>query len=198
MPAIADLEDLFIDMLRDIYYAEKKILRALPKLAKATRKETPELSEAFEKHADETQGQIERLEQVFEIIGRKPSGKKCAAIEGILEEGEELMQNVDCKCTLAAGLLAGAQAVEHYEMARYGTLVEWARELGHDDAADLLQETLDQEKDTDNALNELAVDHVNQAALSAMNEDEEDEDEDQEESDNDNQQSYGRSRRSAA
>ncbi len=194
MPAIADLEDLFTDMLRDIYYAEKKILRALPKLARAVRKETPELSEVFEKHAEETQGQVERLEQVFEIIGRKATGKKCAAIEGILAEGEELMQNAECKCTLAVGLLAGAQAVEHYEVARYGTLVEWARLLGHDDAADLLQETLDQEKDTDSALSELALDHVNQAAVDQMGETE---DEDEDESGNE-QPSYSRSRRSAA
>jgi ferritin-like metal-binding protein YciE len=177
MPAIADLNDLFTDMLKDIYYAEKKILKTLPKLAKAVKKDTPELAEAFEKHHEETEGQVERLEKVFQVIGKKASAKKCDAIEGILEEGEELMKNAECKCTLAAGLLAGAQAVEHYEMARYGTLVEWAKLLGHDDAADLLQETLDQEENTDKSLTELAKDSVNQAAVDAMSEDK-DEDED--------------------
>jgi ferritin-like metal-binding protein YciE len=168
MPAIADLNDLFNDMLRDIYYAEKKIYKTLPKLAKAVKKNTPALAQAFEKHHEETEGQVERLEQVFNIIGKKASAKKCEAIEGILEEGDELIKNCDCPSTLAAGLLAGAQAVEHYEIARYGTLIAWAKLLGYDDAADLLQETLDQEKNTDSSLNELAVDKINQAALDAM------------------------------
>lgn len=197
MPAtITDLEDLFLDMLRDIYYAEKKILRALPKMARAVRKETPELAEAFEKHCDETGGQVDRLERVFEIFGKRATGKKCAAIEGILEEGEELIQSVDCKCTLSAGLLAGAQAVEHYEMARYGTLVEWARLLDQDEAADLLQETLDQEKDTDSALNELALDHVNQAAVETMTE--EGSENDQDDDNSSSEASYSRPRRRAA
>lgn len=175
MPAIADMNDLFLDMLKDIYYAEKKILKALPKLAKAVKEESPELAQAYEKHFKETEGQVERLEQVFEIIGKKASAKKCEAIEGILEEGEELMKNTDCKCTLVAGLLAGAQAVEHYEMARYGTLVEWAKLLGHEDAADLLQETLDQEENTDETLTKLAKDGINQKAIDAMSKDDEEE-----------------------
>ena len=151
----------------------KEVLKTLPKLAKSVKKDTPELAEAFEKHHDETEGQIERLEQVFKIIDTKASGKKCDAIEGILKEGDELMKHTKCKQTLAAGLLAGAQAVEHYEVARYGTLVAWAKLLGHDDAAELLEETLDEEKSTDKASNELAMEHINQAALDAMSEEEE-------------------------
>src|ERR1700685_4008088 len=117
MTTITNLNDLFLDMLKDIYYAEKKILKALPKMAKALAKDEPELSQAFKKHEQETVGQVKRLEQVFSIIGKKPAAKKCEAIEGILKEGDELMSEVECKCTLAGGLLAGAQAVEHYEIA---------------------------------------------------------------------------------
>ena len=154
------LDELFHDTLKDIYYAEKKILAALPKLAKAAQSE--ELSAAFEKHHGETEGQIERLEQVFELIEEKPQGKKCAAIEGILEEGQEIMKEFKGSPALDAGLLAAAQAVEHYEISRYGTLKTWAKELGHDDAAKLLQETLDEEEATDQALTELAETVVNQ------------------------------------
>lgn len=182
MPAIADLNDLFADMLKDIYYAEKKILKSLPKLAKAVKKDTPELAEAYEKHYEETEGQIERLEQVFDMIGKKAVGKKCAAIEGILEEGEELMKNTECKHTLAAGLLAGGQAVEHYEMARYGALVEWAKLLGYEEVAELLQETLEQEENTDKTLSELARDGINQQAIDAMSEEGEEQDEGDDES----------------
>jgi ferritin-like metal-binding protein YciE len=156
------LDDLFHDTLKDIYYAEKKILAALPKMAKAAQSE--ELSAAFEKHHGETEGQIERLEQVFELIEEKPQGKKCAAIEGILEEGQEIMKEFKGSPALDAGLLAAAQAVEHYEISRYGTLKTWAAELGHDDAVKLLQETLDEEEATDEALTELAEQLVNQEA----------------------------------
>src|ERR1700760_1251949 len=114
MPSIISLPDLFEDMLKDIYYAEKKILKALPKMAKKLGEDS-DLAAAFQKHFKETEGQVERLEKVFKIIGKTASGKKCEAIEGILEEGDELIKNAECKCTLAAGLLAGAQAVEHYE-----------------------------------------------------------------------------------
>ncbi len=174
MPAISDLNDLFADMLKDIYYAEKKILKTLPKLAKAVGKDSP-LAAAFEKHREETEGQVKRLEQVFGIIDQKPKAKKRDAIEGILKEGDTLMKEVDCKATMRAGLLAGAQAVEHYEIARYGTLIEWAKLLGHQDAAELLEETLEQEKHTDSLLNEMAVQDINQAAVDAMSEDDEDE-----------------------
>ena len=156
------LDELFHDTLKDIYYAEKKILAALPKMAKAA--ESDELRAAFEKHHDETEGQIERLEQVFQMIDKKPVGKKCAAIEGILEEGQEIIKEYKGSPALDAGLLAAAQAVEHYEISRYGTLRTWAEELGLGDAAKLLQETLDEEEATDQALTELAETVVNQEA----------------------------------
>ena len=156
------LDELFHDTLKDIYYAEKKILAALPKMAKAAQSE--DLSAAFEKHHGETEGQIERLGQVFELIEEKPQGKKCAAIEGILDEGQEIMKEFKGSPALDAGLLAAAQAVEHYEISRYGTLKTWAKELGHDDAAKLLQETLDEEEATDEALSEIAEQVVNQEA----------------------------------
>ena len=154
------LDELFHDTLKDIYYAEKKILSALPKMAKAAQNE--DLRAAFEKHHSETEGQIERLEQVFELIEEKPQGKKCAAIEGILEEGQEIIKEFKGSPALDAGLVSAAQAVEHYEIARYGTLRTWAEELGLDDAKGLLQETLDQEEATDQALTELAETVVNQ------------------------------------
>src|SRR6187455_2491877 len=133
--------------LKDIYYAEKKILSALPKMAKAAQNE--DLTAAFEKHQAETEGQISRLEQVFDLIDQKPQGKKCAAIEGILEEGQEIIKEYKGSPALDAGLVSSAQAVEHYEIARYGTLRTWAEELGLDDASKLLQETLDEEEATD-------------------------------------------------
>ena len=156
------LDELFHDTLKDIYYAEKKILAALPKMAKAAQND--DLTAAFEKHHGETEGQIERLEAVFELIEAKPQGKKCAAIEGILEEGQEIIKEYKGSPALDAGLLAAAQAVEHYEISRYGTLRTWAQEMGLDDAAKLLQETLDQEEATDQSLTELAEAVVNQEA----------------------------------
>ena len=156
------LDELFHDTLKDIYYAEKKILSALPKMAKAAQND--DLTAAFEKHEGETEGQISRLEQVFELIEEKPQGKKCAAIEGILEEGQEIMKEYKGSPALDAGLLAAAQAVEHYEISRYGTLRTWAQELGLGDAVKLLQETLDEEEATDEALTELAEAVVNQEA----------------------------------
>lgn len=158
------LDELFHDTLKDIYYAEKKILSALPKMAKAAQNE--DLTAAFEKHQAETEEQISRLEQVFELIDQKPQGKKCAAIEGILEEGQEIIKEYKGSPALDAGLVSSAQAVEHYEIARYGTLRTWAEELGLDDAAKLLQETLDEEEATDQALTELAESVVNQEAQS--------------------------------
>jgi ferritin-like metal-binding protein YciE len=158
------LDELFHDTLKDIYYAEKKILSALPKMAKAAQNE--DLTAAFEKHQAETEGQISRLEQVFELIDQKPQGKKCAAIEGILEEGQEIIKEYKGSPALDAGLVSSAQAVEHYEIARYGTLRTWAEELGLDDASKLLQETLDEEEATDQALTEIAESVVNQEAQS--------------------------------
>jgi ferritin-like metal-binding protein YciE len=156
------LDELFHDTLKDIYYAEKKILSALPKMAKAAQNE--DLRAAFEKHKTETEGQIGRLEQVFELIEEKPQGKKCAAIEGILEEGQEIIKEYKGSPALDAGLVSAAQAVEHYEIARYGTLRTWAEELGLNQAMKLLQQTLDQEEATDRALTELAEAVVNQEA----------------------------------
>jgi len=158
------LDELFHDTLKDIYYAEKKILSALPKMAKAAHND--DLRAAFEKHKTETEGQIDRLEQVFQLIEQKPQGKKCAAIEGILEEGQEIIKEYKGSPALDAGLVSAAQAVEHYEIARYGTLRTWAEELGLDDASKLLQETLDVEEATDQALTEIAESVVNQEAQS--------------------------------
>jgi ferritin-like metal-binding protein YciE len=159
------LQDLFHDTLKDIYYAEKKILTSLPKLAKAA--QSPDLQAAFEKHERETEGQVERLEQVFAIIEETPKGKTCDAINGILDEGKEIMQEYKGSPALDAGLLAAAQAVEHYEIARYGTLKTWAQELGLKQAVNLLDETLQEEKKTDAALTDLAEAVVNQEAQQA-------------------------------
>jgi ferritin-like metal-binding protein YciE len=159
------LDDLFHDTLKDIYYAEKKILSALPKMAKAA--ENKDLTAAFEKHRAETQEHVARLEEVFEMIDHKPQGKKCPAIDGIIEEGAEIIEEYKGSAALDAGLVAAAQAVEHYEIARYGTLHAWAQALGLSDAADLLQSTLEEEEATDEALTELALDSVNQEAEAA-------------------------------
>jgi len=156
------LDDLFHDTLKDIYYAEKKILTALPKMAKAARAE--ELKAAFEKHRTETEGQVERLEQVFELIGKKAQGKTCDAIVGIVEEGQEVMKEYKGSPALDPGLLAAAQAVEHYEISRYGTLKTWAGELGLHEAVSLLDATLQEEKNTDATLTKIAETVVNQQA----------------------------------
>jgi ferritin-like metal-binding protein YciE len=153
------LADLFEDTLRDIYYAEKHIVKALPKMAKKAG--SANLVAAFEKHIDETEGQIERLEKVFQIIGKSPRGKKCDAIEGILSEAEELMKDAETDTVRDAAMVGASQAVEHYEMARYGTLIAWAKKLGHTKAIPLLQQTLDQEKATDKALTQLAETEIN-------------------------------------
>jgi ferritin-like metal-binding protein YciE len=156
------LDELFHDTLKDIYYAEKKILTALPKMAKAA--QSDDLRAAFKKHEAETEGQVERLERVFEIIGKKAEGKTCEAILGIVEEGQEIMKEYKGSPALDAGLLAGAQAVEHYEISRYGTLKTWADELGLKDAVSLLEETLEEEKKTDVTLTKIAQTVVNQQA----------------------------------
>jgi ferritin-like metal-binding protein YciE len=156
------LHDLFHDTLKDIYFAEKKILATLPKMAKAA--QNKQLKAAFEKHRRETEGHVARLEKVFKIIDKKPQAKKCEAIMGITEEGAEIMSDYKGKAALDAGLIAAAQAVEHYEIARYGTLRTWAQELGMDNAAKLLQQTLDEEEATDQSLTKLAESAVNIAA----------------------------------
>jgi ferritin-like metal-binding protein YciE len=159
------LDDLFHNTLKDIYFAEKKILTALPKMEKAAR--SPELKKAFEKHHGETVGQVERLEQVFGLIDAKPQGKSCEAILGIMKEGEEIMDEYKDSPALDAALLAVAQAVEHYEMSRYGTLKTWAGELDLDQAVKLLDATLQEEKKTDAALSQLAVMVINYEAETA-------------------------------
>ena len=152
------LDDLFHDTLKDIYYAERKILKSLPKMARAA--QHPQLKAAFEKHKDQTEGQIE-------IIGKAPRGKTCDAIEGILAEGDEIMEEYKGTPALDAGLLAAAQAVEHYEITRYGTLRRWANVLGLKDAAKLLEETLNEESQTDEDLTTIADAAVNEDALAS-------------------------------
>jgi ferritin-like metal-binding protein YciE len=159
------LDTLFHDTLKDIYYAERAILRALPKMARAAR--SPDLKQAFEKHKEETQGQVERLQQVFELIGKRAQGKTCPAIDGILEEGEEIISEYKGTPALDAGLIAAAQAVEHYEITRYGTLKRWAEVLGMSDVAKLLDATLQEEAKTDEALTALADASANQQAVAA-------------------------------
>ena len=159
------LDELFHDTLKDIYFAEKKILATLPTMAKAAQSE--ELRAAFEKHEAQTQDQIGRLEEVFAAIDKKPQGKTCAAIVGITEEGTEIMQEYKGSPALDAGLLAAAQAVEHYEISRYGTLIAWAEELGLEDAVALLQDTLEEEKATDETLSDIAKTSINQEAKAA-------------------------------
>jgi len=150
--ATKSLQDLFVNLLKDMYFAEKQILKTLPKMAKKA--DSDELRQAFEHHFKETEGQVERLEQVFGLRGLKPSAKTCPAIEGILEEGE----------VLDAGMIADAQAVEHYEIARYGTLIAWANQLGMPDAARLFQQNIDQEYNADMLLTDLAEGRLNRQA----------------------------------
>jgi ferritin-like metal-binding protein YciE len=157
------LDTLFYDTLKDIYYAERKILRSLPKMARAAQSDT--LKAAFEKHKEQTEGQIERLQQVFEIIGKAPRGKTCEAIDGIIGEGEEIIEEYKDTPALDAGLLAAAQAVEHYEITRYGTLKRWAGVLGLDEAVKLLDETLQEESQTDEDLTAIADAEINEEAL---------------------------------
>jgi len=156
------LNDLFYDTLKDIYFAERQILKSLPKMAKAAK--SAELRQAFLTHRDETEVHVERLQQVFEIAGKRAQGKTCEAIKGILEEGEEVMEEYSSSEALDAGLLAGGQAVEHYEMSRYGTLKTWATQLGMKDAASLFDQTLQEEKKTDALLSKLAQAGVNTKA----------------------------------
>jgi ferritin-like metal-binding protein YciE len=156
------MDDLFLHHLKDIYYAEKQILKALPKMVKATT--SPQLAEAFETHRQETEGQVQRLEQIFEILDKPARGVKCEAIEGLIAEAKEVMDEAKESGVLDAGLLASAQAVEHYEIARYGTMSAWANQLGLSKAVKLLEQTLEQEKAADRLLTRLAESAVNAEA----------------------------------
>ena len=156
------LDDLFLETLKDMYHAEKQLMRARPKMAKAA--DSDELRQAFETHRDETEGQIARLDQVFEMLGKPARGKPCEAMQGIVEESKEIMEDFKGSDALDAGLLAAAQAVEHYEISRYGTLKTWAGQLGMRDAARLFEETLAEEKKTDALLTKLAESSANRKA----------------------------------
>jgi ferritin-like metal-binding protein YciE len=162
MAETGTLHDAFIDELRDAYDGEKQLTKALPKLAKSAT--SPELRAAFENHLEETQGHVERLEQIFTSLGEKVRGKHCDGLAGIIEEGKSVMEEDFDEQTMDACLIASGQRAEHYEMAAYGTLVAWARAMGHDDAAELLQETLDEEKAADEKLTSLAEGGINQQA----------------------------------
>jgi ferritin-like metal-binding protein YciE len=165
MPSEKNLQELFHETLKDIYFAEKKILSALPKMAKAA--QSQDLKVAFEKHETQTEEHIARLETIFEEIDETPRGKTCDAIMGIIEEGQQVMKEFKGAPALDAGLLAAAQAVEHYEIARYGTLKTWASELGLSQAVNLLETTLAEEKETDDTLTKLAESEVNRHAKAA-------------------------------
>jgi len=156
------LDDLFLDTLKDIYYAEKQILKALPKMARAAA--SPEVKKAFETHRDETETHVERLAEVFEILGKAPRGKTCDAILGIIDEGKSIIEEFEGSPAIDAGLVAAAQAVEHYEIARYGTLKTWAAQLGLKDAVTLLDQTLAEETKTDQLLSKIGISSANKKA----------------------------------
>ena len=159
---IESMDDLFVHQLQDVYYAEKRIVSALPDMiAKAT---SPELKSAFEAHLGQTKNHVKRVEQVFQMHGAEPKQVDCPAIDGIIEEADEVGAEIDDKNVLDAALIASAQAVEHYEMTRYGTLIAWAKQLGRNDAATLLSQTLEEEKATDKKLTQMAETSINQRA----------------------------------
>jgi ferritin-like metal-binding protein YciE len=160
--AVRTLEDLFYETLKDIYYAEKKLTKALPKMAKKA--SSSDLKVALEEHLTETEHQVKRLEQIFESMGKRAVSKKCEAMDGILKEADEVTGEIEDKPTLDAAIISSSQTVEHYEIARYGTLVAWANELGHSDAAGLLEASLEEEKAADEKLSGLAEAQVNQQA----------------------------------
>lgn len=159
------MDDLFYALLQDVYYAEKQLLKALNKMAKKAT--NPELEQAFSDHRTETEGQVVRLEQVFEMIDKRARGKKCDAILGIIAEGDEVMEEAEEDHVLDAGLVGAGQAAEHYEIARYGTLIAWAKQLGKPQIARLLHQTLEEEKKADALLTQIAEGQVNPAARSA-------------------------------
>jgi ferritin-like metal-binding protein YciE len=196
MASGSTLHDAFLEELRDLYNAEKQLTRALPRMAKAA--SSAALVDAFESHLQETMGQIERLEQVFETLGETARGKQCEGIAGILEEGKSIMSEDFDEATMDAALIASAQRVEHYEMAAYGTVAAWAKAMGHEEAARLLAETLEEEKAADQTLTSLAEGGINeQAAADAhgMDEDEDEEEEDEEKEDVPEPVTTGRKRR---
>ncbi len=164
------LNKLYVEELRDLYNAENQLLKALPKMAKGA--SSAELKQAFEDHLEETQGHIERLEEIFKGLDENPKGKTCKAMKGLVEEGSEILEEDGEESVLDAGIIAAAQKVEHYEIASYGTVRTWASLLGEEEAADLLQQTLDEEGEADKRLNELAEEIVNQDALSEIEEEE--------------------------
>jgi len=159
---IKTMNDLFVHTLRDIYYAEKQIVKALPDMVEKSH--DPQLKQGFKTHLRETENHVKRLEQVFQLLGQKAQGVDCPAIDGIIEEATEVAGEVEKKAVLDAALIAAAQAVEHYEMTRYGTLISWAKELGRNDCVSLLQQTLDEEKATDQKLTQVAEAQVNRKA----------------------------------
>ena len=177
MAEMGTLHDAFLDELRDAYDAEKQVTKALPKMMKAAA--SPELRGAFEMHLEETRGQVARLEEVFAALGEKVRGKHCDGVAGIIEEGKAVMEEDFDESTMDACLIASAQRVEHYEMAAYGTLVAWARAMGHTEAANLLEQTLDEEKATDEKLTALAESGINQEAADAAHPSEEEAEDDQ-------------------
>jgi ferritin-like metal-binding protein YciE len=163
MATTKTLNDLMLTFMQDMYYAERQILKVLPKLARATKNE--DLKQALMHHREETQGQVERLQKAFEALGKRPRSETCEAINGLIEEGEEVIEEFPEGAVRDAGILANAQAVEHYEMARYGTVIAWAKTCGQDQVAQLMHETLEEEKKADTLLNGLAKKYVNQQAM---------------------------------
>lgn len=163
MATTKGMDELLLSFMQDIYYAERQILKALPKMAKAA--ENEQLKEALMQHREETQGQIERLQKAFEAVGKRARAQTCEAINGIIEEGEEVIEEFEAGSVRDAGIVANAQAVEHYEMARYGTIIAWAQGAGRSEVVKLMQETLEEEKKADKLLNDLAVKEINKQAL---------------------------------
>lgn len=161
--ATKTMNDLLITFMQDVYYAERQILKALPKMAKAA--ESEELKDALMHHREETQGQVERLQKAFEALGKRVRAQTCEAINGMIEEGEEIIEQFEAGPVRDAGIVGAAQAVEHYEMARYGTIIAWAKAVGANDVVRLMQETLEEEKQADTKLNQLAQQRLNQQAV---------------------------------
>ena len=159
---IKTMDDLFVHTLQDIYYAENQILKSLPQMIEKA--SSPELKQAFQSHLSETKNQVGRLEQVFKMHGQEPKAVQCAAMDGILEEAKDVMSDVADKDVLAAAMLSAAQAVEHYEVTRYGTLIAWAKQLGRQDCASVLEQTLAEEKATDQKLTRIAESRINPQA----------------------------------
>jgi len=160
--AIKSMDDLFLEEIKDLYDAEKQLVKALPKMAKAA--DSDELRQGFQEHLDQTKGHVDRLEKVFDIMGKKASGKKCEAMQGLIEEGNDVIEEIDASPLRDAALIAAAQKVEHYEIAAYGSCRTFAEILGRSDAAELLEQTLEEEKTTDEKLTELAEGMINEEA----------------------------------